>query len=188
MYWLIQTKHSYDYSPQWQEIPEARAQNCKHLFRMQTSCSNLGANLPLGLPQVWSQGQEDPLEKGMATHPSIFAWRIPWTEKTAGYNPWGGKESDTTEATQHAHNLPLALSYEGCKSPHSWEGPMPLPLQVQSGVQEQWDWDFRKKMGTGDWGGWAGDPGASLLQEQVAIPSMDTLGDRANIWNLSSQV
>ena len=32
--------------------------------------------------QVQSLGQEDPLEKGMATHSSILAWRIPWTEKT----------------------------------------------------------------------------------------------------------
>ena len=31
---------------------------------------------------VWSLGQEDPLEKGMATHFSIFAWRIPWSEKS----------------------------------------------------------------------------------------------------------
>ena len=31
---------------------------------------------------VQSLGQEDPLEKGMATHPSILAWRIPWTEET----------------------------------------------------------------------------------------------------------
>ena len=30
--------------------------------------------------RVWSLGQEDPLEKGMATHSSILAWRIPWTE------------------------------------------------------------------------------------------------------------
>ena len=30
--------------------------------------------------QVWSLGQEDPLEKGMATHSSFFAWRIPWTQ------------------------------------------------------------------------------------------------------------
>ena len=29
-------------------------------------------------------GQEDPLEKGMATHSSILAWRIPWTEKPVG--------------------------------------------------------------------------------------------------------
>ena len=31
--------------------------------------------------RVQSLGQEDPLEKGMATHSSILAWRIPWTEK-----------------------------------------------------------------------------------------------------------
>ena len=40
-------------------------------------------------------GQEDPLEKEMATHSSILAWKIPWTEETGG--PWGHKELDTTE-------------------------------------------------------------------------------------------
>ena len=39
------------------------------------------------------------LEKGMATHPSILAWRIPWTEELAGYIPWGCKNLDMTEAT-----------------------------------------------------------------------------------------
>ena len=34
--------------------------------------------------QVWSVGREDPLEKGMATHVSILAWRIPWTEEPGG--------------------------------------------------------------------------------------------------------
>ena len=42
-------------------------------------------------------GQEDPLEEEMATHSSILAWRIPWTEELAGYSPWGHKESDRTE-------------------------------------------------------------------------------------------
>ena len=46
--------------------------------------------------QVQSLGQEDPLEKGMATHSSIFAWRIPWKEES-GYSPWGHRESDTTK-------------------------------------------------------------------------------------------
>ena len=32
-------------------------------------------------------------EGGMATHSSILAWRIPWTEEPAGYSPWGRKES-----------------------------------------------------------------------------------------------
>ena len=31
--------------------------------------------------QVWSMGQEDPLEKGGATHSSILAWKIAWTEE-----------------------------------------------------------------------------------------------------------
>ena len=37
------------------------------------------------------------LLKGMATHSSILAWRIPWTEELAGYSPWGHKQSDMTE-------------------------------------------------------------------------------------------
>ena len=44
----------------------------------------------------------DPLEKPMATHSSVLAWRIPWTEELAGYRPWGHKESDMTEVTEHA--------------------------------------------------------------------------------------
>ena len=47
---------------------------------------------------VQSLDQEGPLEEGMATHSSILAWRIPWTEKTerrlAGYSP-GGRKSRT---------------------------------------------------------------------------------------------
>ena len=47
---------------------------------------------------VQSLDWEDPLGKGMATHSSILAWRIPWTEESlVGYSPWGHKESDTTE-------------------------------------------------------------------------------------------
>ena len=36
-----------------------------------------------------SLGQEDPLEKGMAAHTSILAWRIPWTEEPGGLQPVG---------------------------------------------------------------------------------------------------
>ena len=46
---------------------------------------------------VRSLGQEDPLEEKMATHSSILAWRIPWTEESGGYSPWGREESDMTE-------------------------------------------------------------------------------------------
>ena len=41
--------------------------------------------------QVWSLGQEYPMEKAMAIYSSIFAWVIPWTECLAGYSPWGHK-------------------------------------------------------------------------------------------------
>ena len=50
--------------------------------------------------RVQSLGLEDALERGMATHSSILAWGIPWTEEPGGlYSPWSCKESDMTEAT-----------------------------------------------------------------------------------------
>ena len=46
--------------------------------------------------QVQSLGQEDPLKKDMATHSSILAWRIPWTEEPGGLQCMGSQESDMT--------------------------------------------------------------------------------------------
>ena len=43
--------------------------------------------------------REDPMEEGMATHSNILAWEIPWTEDS----PWGHRESDMIEVTQHTH-------------------------------------------------------------------------------------
>ena len=40
---------------------------------------------------VWSLDQEDPLEKEMATHSSVLAWGISWTEESGGHNLWGHK-------------------------------------------------------------------------------------------------
>ena len=47
-------------------------------------------NLPAS-QETWVQslGREDPLEKGMATHSSILAWRIPWTEEPGGLQSMG---------------------------------------------------------------------------------------------------
>ena len=53
--------------------------------------ANAGDTGDLGL----IPGQEDPLEKEMATHSSIFAWEIPWTESLVGYSPWDHKKSWT---------------------------------------------------------------------------------------------
>ena len=61
--------------------------------------ASLVVQLVNNLPAMWetwvrSLGWEDPLEKGMATHSSILAWRIPWTV-------WGCKELDMTERLSH---------------------------------------------------------------------------------------
>ena len=54
-------------------------------------------NLPaMRETQVQSLGQEDPLEKGMPTHSSILAWRIPWTEEPGRLHSMGFKELDMT--------------------------------------------------------------------------------------------
>ena len=50
--------------------------------------------------QVQSLGQEDPLEKKMATYSNILAWRIPWTEELGGNGLQDHKESNMIETTQ----------------------------------------------------------------------------------------
>ena len=55
---------------------------------------------------VWSLGREDPLEKEMATHSSILAWRIPWMEELGWLQSTGHKESDMTERF-HFHFEPV---------------------------------------------------------------------------------
>ena len=57
---------------------------------------------------VWSLGWEDPLEKGMATHSSILAWRIPWTEEPGGLQSMGWRRAGydwATDTHTHAMNL-----------------------------------------------------------------------------------
>ena len=51
--------------------------------------------------QVQSLGWEDPLKKELATHSSILAWRIPWTEEPGGLQSMRSKESDMTEPLMH---------------------------------------------------------------------------------------
>ena len=51
--------------------------------------------LPVQEMQVWSLGQEDPLEKGVATHSGVLVWRIPWAEKTDWATVHGVAKSQT---------------------------------------------------------------------------------------------
>ena len=67
------------------------------------------ALLVKSLPAMWetwvrSLGWEDPLEKGVATHSSILACSMPWTEEPGGLQSLAGyKESDTTEQETTSH-------------------------------------------------------------------------------------
>ena len=72
--------------------------------------ASLVAQLVKNLPEMqetWvrSLSQEDPLQKGTATHSSLLAWRIPWIEELVGY-PWDRKELDKT-----VQLICLALSF-----------------------------------------------------------------------------
>ena len=58
-------------------------------YNLLLSLKNLPATQKSQETQVRSLGQEDPLEAGMATHSSILAWRIPWTEKLGGLQSMG---------------------------------------------------------------------------------------------------
>ena len=46
---------------------------------------------------AWYVGQEDPLEKEIATHSSILAWKIPWTEEPGRLQSLGSQKSDMTQ-------------------------------------------------------------------------------------------
>ena len=70
-------------------------------------------NMP-AMRETWVQslGQEDPQEQKMATHSSVPAWEIPWTEEASGLQPMGRKESDTTERLSHHHHITYLHSWQ----------------------------------------------------------------------------
>ena len=76
------------YSDMWDSLA---AQMVKKLFAMQET-------------RVWTLGQEDPLETGKATHSSILAWRIPWTDEPGGLESMGlQRVGHDWAAHTHAH-------------------------------------------------------------------------------------
>ena len=58
--------------------------------------------------QVQALGQENPLEKETATHSSILAWEIPWTEKPGGFQSMGSEKTHDLVTEQ---NLPCPVSF-----------------------------------------------------------------------------
>ena len=61
---------------------------------------------PPAMQEVWVQslGQEDPLEKEMASHSGILAWEIPWPKESGGLWSMGLQELDTAQRQNHHHH------------------------------------------------------------------------------------
>ena len=70
-------------------------------------------NLP-AMQEVWvrSVGQKDPLEKGKATHSSIPAWRIPWTEEPGGLQSAGSQTAGHDRVTNTLNMYKCKIMYE----------------------------------------------------------------------------
>ena len=80
----------------WQHLGSLRS------YMVSPKWASLMAHMVMNLParqETWVQSldQENPLEKGMATHSSILVWRFSWTKEPGGQSPWRCKESDMTE-------------------------------------------------------------------------------------------
>ena len=84
------------------------------------------------MQETWvrSLGWEDPQEREIATHSSLLAWRIPYTEEPGGLQSIGSQALDMTEATEHTHTsvympilisqfVPLSSSHPGSTCPLS---------------------------------------------------------------------
>ena len=66
---------------------------------------NLPAMQEIKGSQVQSLGWEDPLQEGMATHSSILAWRIPWTEEPGGLRSMGSQRIGHKSVTKHIYKI-----------------------------------------------------------------------------------
>ena len=78
---------------------------CIQLSWWLSSKNNLPARQERQEMWVWSLGREDPLQEGMATHSTILAWRIPWTEELEGLQSMGSQRVGHNWAHTHTHCL-----------------------------------------------------------------------------------
>jgi len=101
---------------------------------------------------VWSLGQKDPLEKGMAIHSSILAWRIPWTEEPGGLQSMGSQRVRHDWATDtnfrlSNHNQALMVQTWLCLKIMKWLAAI-LSFKVLFLCKSFWDtWSHPGKEG-----------------------------------------
>ena len=122
----------------WPQLRTHASGNPSFLLFCTCTLASLVAQTVKNLPVmqktwIWSLGWKDPLEKGMATHSNILAWKFPWTEESV-YSPWGSKKLDMTEW------LTLSLS---CMSTNDCKNAaLILGLQIHFGNEANWQiWD-----------------------------------------------
>ena len=75
---------------------------------------DLAVKNPPAMQETWMRSLhwEDPLEKKMATHPSVLAWKLPWTDEPAGVQSMGSQKSqDTTHWLKNNSKKNLTISY-----------------------------------------------------------------------------
>ena len=103
--------------------------------------------------RVWSLGQEDPLEKGLAIHSGILAWRIPWTEETGR----GRKELDITERltlTPRSWNSIIGL-FSSVQSLNQLACMLALNWNVVSWISDMgWPFTIGPKLNQSQWYSW----------------------------------
>ena len=103
-------------------------------YPLQYSWASLVAQPVKNSPAMWetwvqSLGWKDPLEKEMATHSSILAWRIPWTEEPGGLQSTG---------SQSRTRLTLQLHFTTCGILVPQPGIEPMPLVVRARSPNHW--------------------------------------------------
>ena len=86
-------------------------------------------NLP-AMTQVQSLGGEDPLEKEMATHSRILAWKIPWTEEPSRLQFMLSQESDMTYQLNHLHHTCIKHTATGKQVATACTGVMKMIISV----------------------------------------------------------
>jgi len=89
------------------------------------------------MQETWVQslGREDILEKEMATHSSILAWKIPWMEKPGRLQSMGREESDTTERL-HYRELWASLVVQIVKNPPAMQETQVLYLDQENPLEK----------------------------------------------------
>ena len=124
-------------------------------------------HLPMQETWVQSLGQEDPLEKEMATHSSSLAWRIPWTEEPVGLQSIGSQRVRYNWATNYTATIVPAVSPRGayiCQSLHLPETIIP------AAVVHLWAFVIRH------WG-----TSSPLLAGDVDLEDLASLGSRGSM-------